>query len=315
MDGLLAIDKPAGLTSHDVVKRVRRVLKESRVGHTGTLDPLATGVLPLVIGRATRLARFLSTSDKEYLTRIRLGFATNTGDAEGRPTSDTSLGPVPSSVAIDRALDEFRGTFLQRPPAFSAKKIAGVRSHRLARRSASVSASVTKTVRVPDAVSVTAYAIELVELEGDTVLLYVRCSAGFYIRSLAHDLGERLGVGAHVVELRRTRSGDIALTGTVTLEAMEHPDHGLACVQSKIVPVAAMLPRLPALELTPDGACRAIHGCDVGPADFSPSARPLASAERPAQYFRLMTGAGELAAVAERSTTTPGFLHPFVVLV
>ena len=135
MDGLLVVDKPVGPTSHDVVARVRRVLGERRVGHTGTLDPAASGVLPLVIGRATRLARFLSGGDKSYDAVVRLGTATDTYDAETAPAEQPTLGAaMPSRAAIDLALEEFRGTFLQQPPAFSAKKIGGTRSYELARK-------------------------------------------------------------------------------------------------------------------------------------------------------------------------------------
>ena len=136
MDGLLIVDKPAGPTSHEVVARVRRALNERRIGHTGMLDPAATGVLPLVLGRATRLARFLSASDKAYDAVFRLGVATDTNDAEGTPAGPSYQGPLPSSEAIDRALDAFRGTFLQQPPAYSAKKIDGRRSYRIARAAA-----------------------------------------------------------------------------------------------------------------------------------------------------------------------------------
>ncbi len=133
MDGLLVVDKPAGPTSHEVVARVRRALGERRIGHTGTLDPAATGVLPLVLGRATRLARFLSSSEKSYDAVLRLGVATDTNDAQGTPAGAPYQGPLPSREAIDRALDRFRGAFLQQPPAYSAKKIDGERSYRLAR--------------------------------------------------------------------------------------------------------------------------------------------------------------------------------------
>jgi len=133
MDGLLVVDKPAGPTSHDVVARVRRALRERRVGHTGTLDPAATGVLPLLVGRATRLAQFLSGSDKAYEAVIRFGFSTDTGDAQGRALGVQRAIDCPSRDAIEAALDAFRGEFLQQPPAFSAKKIDGKRSHKLAR--------------------------------------------------------------------------------------------------------------------------------------------------------------------------------------
>src|SRR5258706_1082292 len=133
MDGLLVVDKPLGPTSHDVVRRVRQILREQRVGHTGTLDPGASGVLPLLIGRATRLARYLNTAEKSYEAVVRLGVATDTGDSAGHPIGLRFEGPFPEREAIDRALDAFRGTFMQQPPAYSAKKIGGERSHRLAR--------------------------------------------------------------------------------------------------------------------------------------------------------------------------------------
>src|SRR5262245_2728712 len=136
MDGLLVVDKPVGPTSHDVVERVRRVLRERRIGHTGTLDPLASGVLPLVVGRATRLARFLSGADKVYQATIRLGFATDSGDSLGAPIGPSYVGALPDEAAISRALEGFRGRFLQQPPALSAKKIGGQRSYRLARNRA-----------------------------------------------------------------------------------------------------------------------------------------------------------------------------------
>src|SRR6185436_13657373 len=197
MDGLLVIDKPVGPTSHDVVMRVRRLLGERRVGHTGTLDPGASGVLPLVVGRATRLARFLSAAGKSYDAAIQLGVATDTGDSAGTPVGPAFKGPFPERESIDRALDAFRGTFLQQPPAYSAKKIGGKRSHRLA-RAASRALHAPPALPAPPAVlpapvSVTVYALELGGVDGGRLTLRVDCSAGFYVRGLAHDLGERLG--------------------------------------------------------------------------------------------------------------------------
>src|SRR3990172_10099122 len=197
MDGLLVIDKPSGPTSHDVVARIRRLLGERRVGHTGTLDPAATGVLPLVVGRATRLARFLSERGKSYDADISLGVATDTYDAEGTPLGPPCQGPLPSREAIDRALDAFRGTFIQQPPAYSAKKIAGRRSYRIARadaRHGRRDGSTTSLLRrLPEPVPVTIQRIEILALEAARLSLRVDCSAGCYVRALAHDLGERLG--------------------------------------------------------------------------------------------------------------------------
>src|SRR5262245_8795257 len=222
LDGLLVIDKPSGPSSHDVVARMRRVLGERRIGHTGTLDPLATGVLPLVLGRATRLARFMSASSKSYEAVVRLGVSTDTADSEGSPIGSSFSGTLPSRDEIDRALEVFRGTFLQQPPAFSAKKIGGRRSHRIARdkqrlrpcravggevsaieRAGGAPAPVEKSWRLPDKCQVTVSQLTLTGLQGDLVTLTLDCSAGFYVRSLAHDLGQALGTGAHLEALRR----------------------------------------------------------------------------------------------------------------
>src|SRR5438046_10367263 len=178
MDGLLIVDKPAGPTSHDVVARMRRALREKRIGHTGTLDPAATGVLARVLGRATRLAQFLTTSDKSYEAVVRFGFATDTGDAQGRALGDAGSSPLPSRDEIDEALAAFRGTFLQQPPAFSAKKIDGKRSHKLARARIRARATLSeseisepKSGARPDPVNVTAHAIDIVDVGVETLTL------------------------------------------------------------------------------------------------------------------------------------------------
>ena len=346
MDGLLVVDKPSGPTSHDVVARVRRALRERRVGHTGTLDPAATGVLPLVVGRATRLAQFLSGSDKSYEAVIRVGFSTDTGDAQGRAVSVQRAIELPTREAIDAALDMFRGTFLQQPPAFSAKKIDGKRSHKLARARARGDArpkvSRSNTISngaagpplgaatsslgaadppdLPDPVSVTTYAVEVVGVDGDRVTLRVDCSAGFYIRSLAHDLGARLGVGGHLVALRRTRSGTLTLADAVGLDAIEREPELAA---GRVIPLASMLPGLAPVVLTSDGVRKAIHGRELGPADcvsgFASRDPGLGiqsesgTTTRESRLYRLLDPAGQLVAIA-RPATAAGLLHPSVVL-
>jgi tRNA pseudouridine55 synthase len=318
MDGLLVIDKPAGPTSHEVVARVRRVLGERRVGHTGTLDPAATGVLPLVVGRATRLARFLSASDKSYEAIVRLGVATDTDDALGTPVGlhgQRPQGRWPSREAIEHALDAFRGTHLQQPPAFSAKKVDGKRSYKLARahaRTTAPSATSAPSALVappaPAPVLVTARAIDIVSVEGDRVTIRLECSAGFYVRALAHELGERLGIGAHLATLRRTRSGGLTLSEAVGLDAVDRdPDLALRA----LVPLSRMLLHLPAVTLTIDGVRRAVHGRELGPGDVVddvPGVHEVRAA------IRLLDGDGQLVGIAEASRT-PGFLHPAVVLV
>ena len=316
MDGLLVIDKPSGPTSHDVVARVRRALRERRVGHTGTLDPLATGVLPLVVGRATRLARFLTASDKAYDAVIALGLATDTGDALGQPIGEPAEGPWPSREAIESALDAFRGTRLQQPPAFSAKKIGGHRSHRIARRGRLRSpleplAPLAPLEPLALPVSVTVHALDLVSIDGGRVSIRLDCSAGFYVRALAHELGERLGLGAHLLALRRTRSGDLTLGDAVALDAVEH-DAALAA--RALVPLSRMLPALPAMTLSPEGVERAVHGQDLRPRDTTRGVAAEGTGLPVAPFVRLVDAEGQLVGMAEPSRT-PGFLHPLVVLV
>ena len=264
MDGLLIIDKPAGPTSHDVVSRMRRLLREKRIGHTGTLDPMATGVLLLVVGRATRLSQFLIASDKSYEAVVRLGFATDTADAEGQPVGPVSRAALPPRETIEAALDEFRGTFMQQPPAFSAKKIDGTRSYKLARAAAAdARLKPSGDENLPAPASVTAHAIDIVSADGDSVTLRVDCSAGFYVRSLAHDLGQRLGIGGHLAALRRTRSGDFTLEQAISM------DDGRA--------------RRAARHRRPDSAGRDAAGVRVGDADRR---------RRAARHARQAVGAG-----------------------
>jgi tRNA pseudouridine55 synthase len=313
MDGLLVIDKPSGPTSHEAVARVRRALGERRIGHTGTLDPAATGVLPLVLGRATRLARFLSASDKSYEAVVRLGVATDTRDSEGTPCGPVYHGVLPSPEVIDRALAAFRGTFVQQPPAYSAKKIDGRRSYRLARQASRLSGDEMSPLPAP--VGVTAHSIVLVSVEGDRATLHVHCSAGFYVRALAHDLGARLGIGAHLLTLRRTRSGDATLDDALALDAIER-DPGLAA--RALVPLSRMLPGLGTVTLTAEGVRRATQGRDLGPADTENGVRPLfatVTEKGPSPVFvRLIDPAGDLVAIGAPAGAS-GLLHPAVVLV
>ena len=333
MHGLLVVDKPSGLSSHDVVARLRRVLRETRIGHTGTLDPMATGILLMVVGKATRLAKFLSASDKSYDAVVRFGFATDTADAMGQPIGSVREGAAPSGAEIDAALDAFRGTFRQQPPAFSAKKIDGQRSYQIARAARRKSSHAERSTlpahpappappALPAPATVTAHAIRIVSLDGDRLTLQVDCSAGFYIRSLAHDLGERLGVGAHLTALRRTRVGGFGLDRALTLEAIERDPQSAA---SGLIPPAGILGGVPAITLTAEGVVRAVHGRDLGPQDIADP--PSALSPRPFVYrpqpfsdligeplIRLLDATGELVAIAQ-PTAGSTLLHPSVVLV
>jgi tRNA pseudouridine55 synthase len=298
-NGVIVIDKPQGPTSHDIVAEARRALQTRRIGHTGTLDPLATGVLPLVIGQATRLSQFLTGAPKGYEATVRLGVATDTYDAEGEPQRTTAFEQVTrvSDAEIAGALDAFRGSFDQTPPPYSAKKIAGVRAYALARRQIAVKAA---------PVRVTVTALDLVDRRGDLVRLRVEASAGFYVRSLAHDLGERLGCGAHLDELRRYRSGSFTLDDAMTIEELRAgPDAAAAYA----VPMERLLEDLPVVDLSDSGTIRARHGNALGPAD----ARPRQGAIPPeGGLCRLFSGEGRLIAVARRNAG--GALQPVVVL-
>jgi tRNA pseudouridine55 synthase len=305
VDGVLVIDKPAGPTSHDVVARARRALGERRIGHTGTLDPAASGVLPLVVGRATRLARFLSAGAKSYEAAIRLGLSTDTGDAQGIGVWAPSHHALPSRDTIDQALATFRGTFMQQPPAYSAKRIDGRRSYDLARARRGALGTQNPVFVLPSPVEVTAHAIDILGVSGDDVTLQVTCSAGFYLRSLAHDLGEQLGTGAHLIGLRRTRSGDFSLRDSVALDAVElDPEYGKAA----LVPLALMLPSMSSVVLTAEGAKHASHGRVLEAADL------VSGLQSHPPWIRLLDQDGELVGVA-RCEGVSGVLHPSVVLV
>ncbi len=322
MHGLLIIDKPVGPTSHDVVARVRRVLGERRIGHTGTLDPLASGVMALVVGRATRLARFLSAADKGYQASIRLGIATDSGDSTGTPIGPPWTGPLPDRDTVDRALDEFRGTFLQQPPAFSAKKIAGKRSYTLARarrdRAGSGSGlALAGPFGLPARVAVTAHTISVVSVEDDCVRLTVECSPGFYVRTLAHDLGERLGLGAHLAALRRTRSGDATEALAMRLADVEDGARGRERAVARLVPIDAMLPSLPSIGLSEGGARKAASGRDLVSSDLAGVLPPMSGGgakAAPDAWYRLVDPLGRLLALAQPADGS-ALLHPSVVLV
>jgi tRNA pseudouridine55 synthase len=308
-DGVLVIDKPAGPTSHDVVAVARRAASRStlgdrrstiKVGHTGTLDPLASGVLPLVLGRATRLAQFLSIAEKEYVADVRLGTSTTTFDRAGDVVNLPSarrLSEV-SRAEIDTVVAAFRGTQLQQPPSFSAKKIDGDRAYDLARRNAPVPLQPSEVV---------AHTVEILEWDGECLRLRLVCSAGFYVRSLAQDIGERLGTGAHLAALVRTRSGDFSIESAVSLEELDrHPDQAAA----RIILLNELLPWLPALKLTEKGAALAARGGFISPSHLDGSQTlPVAG------KVRLLHPDGHLVAIAEERPAGPaGLLHPGVVL-
>lgn len=259
----MVIDKPASWTSHDVVARLRRTLRERRVGHTGTLDPFATGVLVVMAGRATRLAQFLAGDEKEYEATVRLGYATETGDLTGAPR--TPLTPVsfePSDV--EAALASLRGEIEQVPPMYSAKKIGGRKLYELARRGEEIERRAVR-VQVRE-FALTAAGEETLWTTNDDgttdVRVRVTCSAGTYVRVLAEAFGERLGTGAHLVSLRRTRAGRFSISEAVSLEEVQELAARESVGQILISPDAA-LSAMPFVHLTEADAARTRHGAAV----------------------------------------------------
>lgn len=251
LHGLLLVDKPRGPSSHDVVARVRRISGEARIGHTGTLDPLASGLLVLCLGRATRLSEYLLGHDKRYLAQVQLGQSTTTYDAEGPITLERPVLATHADVAA--ALQTFLGTIRQAPPAYSAVKVGGQPAYKLARsgRPADLAAR-----------PVTIYTIELIEYVSPRATMLVHCSAGTYIRSLAHDLGQLLGCGAHLADLKRTAAGPFLLTDAHTVDHLDREFTAGAGAQL-LQPADAGLQMWPKLDLDSAAAARVMHGQTV----------------------------------------------------
>jgi tRNA pseudouridine55 synthase len=285
--GILLLDKPSGPTSHDMVYALRRGTREKRVGHAGTLDPLATGLLVLCLGAATRLSEYLAGKDKRYTATVRLGQATDTYDAQGTVTSESTA--LPERAAVEAALAQFRGEQQQVPPAYSAIKRGGQKAYDLARRGETV----TLEPR-----SVNFYAIELIDWQPPLVVLDVHCSAGTYIRSLAHDVGQALGCGAHLAALRRTASGALRVEQAVTLAALEAAFAAGTWQQYLLKPDAAV-PDWPAVQLTAQDAVRVERGQSVR----------LDAPSTPGKLGRAYNPAGEFFAVL-RADTEAGVWRP-----
>jgi tRNA pseudouridine55 synthase len=302
LSGVLVLDKPAGPTSHDMVDRVRAALGTRRAGHTGTLDPFATGVLPVCLGKATRLVRFLSEGEKVYRATVRLGFSTTTDDLRGKPLGDPR--PVryaPESLAtVVRALT---GPLDQVPPSFSAKRLGGRRLYELAREGRPVPKTTAR---------VTVHSLEVQGAEGDQLEIEVRCSPGTYVRALARDLGEALGTGGHLTALRRLRSGAFGLEGAVTEGSLGRS------ARERVLPLSALLTDLPAVRVGAEGLLALRHGRDLD--------RRLTLAgfpESPPSRLRVLDEGGGLLALAVPRGFGPAVaglplepvLHPDVVLV
>jgi tRNA pseudouridine55 synthase len=309
VDGILVIDKPSGWTSHDAVARVRRILRERRVGHTGTLDPFATGVLVVLVGRATRLAQFLVGAEKEYEAVVRLGYATETGDREGARRGEVKLCGAWGVGEIEEALQGLRGEIDQVPPMYSAKKVKGEKLYELARRGIEVER---------EAVRVMVHEIEAVENEDGARLrrnedgtcdlsIRVVCSAGTYVRVLAEVIGERLGVGAHLRELRRTRAGVFGVGQALSLERLQELAEASA-VGEVLTEMNAALSEMPAAHLTAEEARRVGHGAAVR------APRDVAAGCADGARVRLCDEEGRLLAVGVYEAVR-GSVQPRVLLV
>jgi tRNA pseudouridine55 synthase len=272
---------------------VRRIAQTKKVGHLGTLDPIATGVLPLVLGRATRLAQFYTRSDKIYEATLRFGFATTTYDRAGEPVGEATE-PVLDPGELERGLEKYRGEFLQAPPPVSAKKVDGVRAYQLVRRSIPVEL---------EPVKIHVYELLLLDVRGSIARVRAHCSGGTYMRSIAHDLGRDLGCGAHLQELRRTSSGEFEIDQARTLEQLQ----SLAAeerLHDALVPPAKMLPGFPAVfvdDLTA-GLIRQGRNFPASPFRSQPASR----------YVKAVTRLGDLVAIGE--AVLPNLYHPTVVI-
>jgi tRNA pseudouridine55 synthase len=289
MNGLLVLDKPPGVTSHDVVAIVRRATGEKSIGHLGTLDPMATGVLPLLLGKYTRLAQFFGQAEKHYTGHIRFGFATDTFDADGVPASDAR--PLNLSLAELSVLGQrFRGEMDQLPPIFSAKKINGVAAHKLARAGAEVA---VKPARI------TIHNFALTSLVGDTAAFTMSVSAGGYVRSVADELGQLAGCGAHLSSLRRIRAGAFVLEQAITIDQLKSAS--AAELEALLPHPRTLLPEMPSVTVEDQVAGRLRNGTQVNLPDFSQA--PL---------LKVFTTPTDLLAIGRRIAGT--LVQPIVVL-
>jgi tRNA pseudouridine55 synthase len=293
VDGVIVVDKPREWTSHDVVNKMRRIAGTRKVGHLGTLDPAATGVLPLVLGRATRLAQFYTRNDKLYEGLIRFGYATDSYDADGVATSPEV------SVTLDRAqleavFEGFRGEFKQTPPPVSAKKVGGRPAYELARKNQSVELK---------PVSVTVFSLDVLRVEGPEAEVRVHCTAGTYLRGIAHDAGQIMGCGAFLKTLRRTASGDFKIDAARTLDELTELA-GNNRLSEALIPAAQLLPEFPSEMVDSITAGQIRNGRDFRVSPFH--------ARKEARYVKAVTPHGDLVAIGE--ARLPHLYHPVLVL-
>jgi len=291
MDGLLVIDKPGGMTSHDVVHQLRKITGERSIGHLGTLDPMATGVLPLMLGRFTRLAQFFSSAEKSYTGTIRFGYATDTYDADGEMVGDR-MEPSLTLEQVRSAAARFHGEITQMPPAFSAKKVAGVPAYKLARAG--------KPVELKPAV-IQISGFEIVGLENGEARFSMSVSAGGYVRSVAHDLGRDLGCGAHLTSLRRTQAGPFTLNHAHPLDELDALAGNEEALALRCEHPRSLLPEMPSVTGDAHTLGRLRNGAQANLPEFSQ-----------APMVKVFASQRELVGIAKRVAGT--LFQPVVVM-
>ncbi len=306
MDGLILVNKPPGVTSHDVVAKIRNILGKQKVGHYGTLDPLATGLMVIAVGKTTRLFPFYSKKDKAYSGRIRLGFSTDTYDSTGKPTSPENA-EIPQKAALRKAMKKFVGEIEQVSPPYSAKKYKGKPSYELARK---------KKEFVPRSSQVFIHYFDLIKYTPPEFEFRVGCSSGTYIRSLAHDLGQHVGCGAHLSELTRTAVGDYSLDKSLDIETIRlFNEKGQ--IDKFLVPLEFLLPEFPKIVLNERGSVLAKNGNRItleGILKILPDTSSTKDADAEKEnLFRLFSLEGKFLAIAKSDPDKKKF-HPFLVI-
>lgn len=295
MNGLIVVDKPAGVTSHDVVNRLRKIAGERSIGHLGTLDPMATGVLPLLLGKYTRLAQYFSSAEKSYDGAIRFGFATDTWDAEGQPAAPDrwpEFSPNTTLETLRTAAARFHGEIDQMPPPYSAKKISGQPAYKLAREGKPVELKPVK---------ITITSFEIPALNGPEAEFEMQISAGGYVRAIAHELGQALGCGAHLSRLRRTQAGVFTLVEAHSLEELQTAAGNIEALENLCIHPRNLLPEMPSVSVDEQVLGRLRNGAQANLPQFSS-----------AQLVKVFSGQRDLVAIAKRIAGT--LFQPVVVM-
>jgi len=303
MDGIILVNKPKDLTSHDIVKKIRNLLNEKKAGHFGTLDPMATGLILIGIGKATKLFSFYSKLTKIYKGQIKLGYSTDTYDSYGKSTTEKNTS-YPSDEIITGIIKKFEGNILQSPPPFSAKKYKGKPLYKHARKN--------KKIKLPP-IKIKVYYLNILSYHPPFIDFETKCSSGTYIRSLAHEIGEMAGCGGHLSALQRTDINDLNIKDSFTLEEIssmvEHHK-----ISKFLLPLENLLPQFPKIILSETGAHKARNGASIKPHDIisidHSKKKPISETN---QVFRLFSPLGKLIALARRNQERSG-LHPFTVV-